>query len=199
MDFYKTFKPEAESLVGELYATKTRLTAEIKAIRDSLELEKINAAGLQAEMESLKSDIGTRLTGQRSDFETFKGTLQALQNNYNLTAELIQTTQDKVLPEKQNELNNITLTIKNKLIGLLRSRRPQADSEINALLEQYIVKVTEFETAFQQLFRDFGCSITFTDETLFAGILAQAEIATFVSRIESERQRQAMLNSQANQ
>jgi hypothetical protein len=192
--FYDLFKPEAETLVSALYETKTRLTEEIRTIKESLSIEESRAGALRAEIESLKADSGNQLTGQRADFEAFKEKLRGLQGDLSITDELIKTTREKVLPRKQAELDNTKTSLSHKLTVFVRSKRGMADEQIYSLLEQAFALYDDFHSAFKQIFQDFGASIGLSDESLYPGIFNFSEIKDFKSRIESERRRRTALN-----
>jgi molybdopterin converting factor small subunit len=205
MNYYETFKPEADKKISALAETVKTLSAQLPKIRKRLADEQDNAKSLNSRIEKLKQLSAESLTGDQNDYEKFKVSLKKLTADLESSKETCRLLADEVLPKKTNELNTATTNLKIALNAFLLKSRSIADKKINELLIACVNERQDFLDAFKKIFSDYGLSLVVSDESFCPSIWTGAEIRDMrlklgmdasIPPVESVTQPQDELNSE---
>ncbi len=158
MDYYETFKAEAETLVAPL-AVKVRTLAKRREtcqsrIRDTRQdLERRTAA-----LASHRARAGERLSKSSSSFAEWQGRLRRLGREHESTQEALALLESELDPATERELTEARKNLQQALDALRNAAKVPCEAKMGALLASIVAEHDAYLAAWSQVYRDFGAS-----------------------------------------
>ena len=175
-DYYETFKAEADARAKSYFKIVSDLAKQIPVVEKRLADERDNAANFKSRFAKLEELSIESLSGDIGSFEKYKTSMKKLQNDLEVSEEIIGNVESRILPGAKQRLDDATTNLKIVLNQLVLSSRKFADAEIDDLLRAVITEHDAFLDSFVRIFQDYGLSFICSDEGFCPGPFAEREI-----------------------
>jgi len=183
MTYYEQLKPKAEETVSTYYKVITDLQQQIPKIKKRLEDEKSNKDRLQNRIAKLQELSIESLTGGQNEYEKYKVSMKKLNNDLQVSEEIVLNIQTNILPNAKQRLQDSERNLKIKLNAFLLQSRCIADEKINLLMQDVINERQNFLDAFETIYSDYGLGFIVNDESFCPGIFSTDQIRDIKIRI----------------
>lgn len=164
MDFYETFKPEADVLAKFLSETVSELSDRLPKVQKRLDDEKDNSVSLSERIAKLKDLADISLSSDQNTFESYRSKMRKLTTDQEISASMIQSLETEILPKKQNELQDAERNLRIILAAYLQKCKLIANERIADLFRQCINERQDFLDAFTRIYADCGLVFIASEE-----------------------------------
>jgi len=168
-NYYELMKAGADERCREYFATVRTLAAQLPKVKKRLEDERRNRDNLQNRLEKLKELSVESLAGDANSYEKYKVSMKKLQNELQVSEEIIENVTRKVLPGAEQRLKDAERNLSIVLRQIIIETRKDADAEINELLRNCVRQYDLFLEASARIFQDYGLTFICSDESYCPG------------------------------
>lgn len=176
VNYYEQFKPTADVRAKSYFKIVSDLAKQIPVVEKRLADERLAAENFKSRFAKLEELSIESLSGDVGSFEKYKTSMKKLQNDLEISEEITDNIEKRILPAAKQRLDDATTNLKIVLNQLVLSSRKFADAEINILLKSCIVEHDSFLDAFGKIFQDYGLVFIANDEAQCPGPWPEREI-----------------------
>jgi uncharacterized protein YbcC (UPF0753/DUF2309 family) len=155
-DYYQTFKPQAEEAVKGLVKQRDDLRKQVDETQNKIVDEQDTVAWMQHQIDKLKVLAGVSLVEGHNSYETFQVSLCQRTLEYETLVEIVQTLQEEVLPQKEQELIDAERNLEHTLTVLCQNKKQVCEQKMTELIGQIIAEHDTWIEAWERLCADYG-------------------------------------------